>query len=86
MEVSRTSPAMQGLGEELLVLCRSKEDKVAEVNALFELLSENQRREVVRYEDEVSESGDSYRHAAHDVIQYGCRFYNQLSIWHLTIY
>ena len=44
------------LGRKLFELCKSKEDKVAEVNALFEILSEDLRREAVGYRsDKVSE-------------------------------
>ena len=42
------------LGKELLALCWSKENKVAEVHSLLESLPEDQRREVVRYKDEAS--------------------------------
>ena len=41
------------LGERLLALCRSSENKFAEVHALLGSLAEDQRREVVRYKDEV---------------------------------
>ena len=63
------------LGRALLEICKNKEDKVAEVNALFEILSEDQRREVVRYRDQVSgcEYGD--QHAV----------YNGIECLHLTI-
>ena len=43
------------LGEELLALCKSEENKLAEITAMFESLSEVQRRKVLRYRDEVSE-------------------------------
>lgn len=42
------------LGKELIALCWSKENKVAEVDALLESLPEDQRREVVRYTDKAS--------------------------------
>ena len=49
--------AIAELGEELLVLCMSKEDKLAEVPGLLESLNdEDQRLEVVRHMDEVSKS------------------------------
>lgn len=50
-----TACAMEAseLGERLLALCRSSENKFAEVHALLGSLAEDQRREVVRYKDEV---------------------------------
>ena len=44
------------LGEELLAWCKSEENKFAEVQELLGSLAENQRREVLRYRDQVSES------------------------------
>ena len=41
------------LGKQLYDLCKSEGNKIAEVRALLEGLSEDQRRDVVRYEDEV---------------------------------
>lgn len=44
-------------GEEFFRLCQGEESKVAEVNALLQGWSEDQRREAVRYKDvEVGES------------------------------
>ena len=43
------------LGEELLALCRSEENKFAEIQELLGSLSEVQRRKVLRYREEVSE-------------------------------
>lgn len=43
------------LAERLLALCWRSGNKLADVNALLEDLSEDQRREVVRYRDEVSD-------------------------------
>ena len=43
------------LGEELFALCRSEENKLAEITAMFESLNEVQRRKVLRFRDEVSE-------------------------------
>lgn len=43
-------------GIELILLCGSEGNKFAEVKGLLETLNEDQRRDVVRYEDEVSES------------------------------
>ena len=45
-----------GLGRKLHALCASGENKAAEIERLLERLSEHQRREVVRFVDEVSES------------------------------
>ena len=42
------------LGKQLLALCTSKEDKLAEVKGLLESLTVDQRREVVSYKDAVS--------------------------------
>ena len=56
------------LGGVLRKLCKSKEDKVAEVNAMFESLTEGQLRKVLRYRDEVSESRDSDQRAVYDGI------------------
>ena len=44
------------LGKQLLALCTSREDKLSEVKGLLETLTVDQRREVVRYKDEVSAS------------------------------
>ena len=54
------------LVKELLALCRSGESKFAEIKALLESLTEDERREVLRYRDNVSESRDSGQHAVHD--------------------
>ena len=43
------------LEEELLALCRSEENKFAEIQELLGSLSEVQRRKVLRYREEVSE-------------------------------
>ena len=40
------------LGEELLVLSKSEESKFAEIKALLESLTEDQRREVLRCNNE----------------------------------
>ena len=45
----------KSLGEELFHLCKSERNTVAEIEALLKGLSEDQRREVVRYADYVSE-------------------------------
>ena len=41
------------VGRRLYNLCKSMEDKFDGINGLLEGLSKEQRREVVRYEDEV---------------------------------
>ena len=45
------------LGERLLALCSSKENNHAEVKALLESLTEDQRREVLRSKDNGKVSG-----------------------------
>ena len=42
------------LGEELLVLCKSEESKLAEIKSLLEVLAEDERREALTHRDEVS--------------------------------
>ena len=44
------------LGKQLLALCKSAKSKSAKIKGLLESLSEEQRREVVKYRDQVSES------------------------------
>ena len=44
------------LGEELLAWCKGEESKFADIQELLGSLAENQRREVLRYRDQVSES------------------------------
>lgn len=43
-------------GKELLVLCRDKENRYAEVENMLGSLSEDLLQDVVRYRDQVSES------------------------------
>ena len=44
------------LGKQLLALCKSARSHAAEVDGLLESLAEDERREVVRYMDEVIKS------------------------------
>ena len=44
------------LGEELYDLCKSKENKFAEVDAFLHSLIEEQIGKIVRYKDKVNES------------------------------
>ena len=55
------------LGEELLALCRSEENKFAEIQELLGSLAEVQRREVLRYRDQVSESSAYYVHVIQSI-------------------
>ena len=48
--------AEQGPARRLLELCRSDENKFDEIRHLLDDLSEDERRQVVNYKDEVSES------------------------------
>ena len=44
------------LGKQLLALCKSAKSKSAKIKGLLESLTEDQRRKVVKYKNEVSES------------------------------
>ena len=43
-------------GKELLDLCSSREHRIAEIKKLFNNLTEDKRRDVVNYKDDVRES------------------------------
>ena len=66
----------KSLGKQLYRLCKSREDKFAEVEELLDdLTDEDLRREVVSYQDNVSIRFDNTCHAIHLMLSlaYCCR-------------